>query len=295
MRYFAQIAVSTLCIVLTCQLSLAAETNDTACRPVRDQFYSDRERGWYFKEYCIPKKPEEPKKKVAKEPKHAEKPDRPEINWARIQDPKYLDKLTAEEFRKLFEQAKEEVVYNPSKGKMLAYLKMQDYMREKSLTFSYVWRDVLLENPELDQTVKNPGSNYGAIAKTKIESKEKKALLTEMADTVGLFFFVAGDCPYCHEQTNIVNMLMADYGLTVRTVSQDYCHNVFTNCSVDSGGALFSTFGIKATPTLLAVFKGQDDKPVFQPVATGIVTLDDIVTRLVFYYRYHKTGTYPSS
>lgn len=281
-----------LAIVLTIRMPAgAAEEPDTSCRPVKDQYYSDRERGWYFREHCLPKKSEEPKQKnevSAKSPK-------PKLDWALIQDSKYLDTLDTEQFKKLLDEAKGEAVYRPTKDKLLAYMKMQDYAREKSLVFAYVWRDVLLENPELDQTVKNPGSNYGALAKAGIQLKANRSIVAEMAETVGLFFFVSGDCPYCHKQAPIMNMFVQDYGISVRTISQDYCNQLFSNCTEDVGGTVFNNFNIKSTPTLLAVFKGHDDKPVFQPIATGIITEEDIVNRLIFYYQYHKTGQYPGS
>lgn len=258
---------------------------DNFCKPHKE-FYKDRERGWYYREYCHKTLPIKKKKEGQKERKAEDE----SIDWARIQDTKYLDTLDAERFRKLFDRVKDEVVYNPTKDKLLAYLRMQDYMREKSLKFAYIWRDVLLEHPELDQTVKYPASNYGTQARYSIVAKEQRMLMAEMSETVGLFFFVSAECPYCHEQSKIIDMLMADYGVTVRTISSDYCAEPFKFCTV--APELFETFNVKVTPTLVAVFKDANNKPIFQPIASGIVTLDDIVNRLVFYYKYIKTGEY---
>ena len=57
---------------------------------------------------------------------------------------------------------------------MLVYLKLQDYMKTKSVEFAYIWRDVLLDHPELDSTFKNPTSNYGAMAANSIRNQESR-------------------------------------------------------------------------------------------------------------------------
>ncbi len=248
---------------------------------VKEQYYNDKERGWYFREKCeeIEKKEKEVKKKEEK------------IDWAKVADPAYLDALDAEKFRKLMEKVKDEAVYNPSHEKVLAYMKMQDYMRTKSVKFAYIWRDALLQNPQLDMTVKNPGSVYGAHARAEIMGDEKDKIIKEIKDTVGVYFFVSGECPYCHKQNKIVNMLRDRHKIAVRSVSSDYCDPSFRECSVEP--FMFEQFQIKATPTLVAVLRDAHDRPTFQPIGTGIITLDEVVERLVFYHRYHQTGKHP--
>ena len=250
---------------------------------VKEQYYKDRERGWYFREKCeeLPKKEKDEKKK-----------EEDKIDWAKVGDPKYLDTLDAEKFRKLMERVKEEAVYDPKPDKVHAYMKIQDYARVKSVKFAYVWRDVLLKHPELDMTTKNPGNVYGAQARAEILSDEKTKIMREMKDTVGMFFFVSGECPYCHRQNKIIDKLRNEYGMAVKIISSDYCDNSFKDCSVQPN--MFEHFQVKATPTMISVMRDAQDRPIFQPIGTGIITLDDVVDRLVFYYRYHKTGQHPS-
>lgn len=262
-------------------IASAASANIKSDCKVKEQYYNDKERGWYFREKCeeIEKKEKEVKKKEEK------------IDWAKVADPAYLDSLDAEKFRKLMEKVKDEAVYNPSHEKVLAYMKMQDYMRVKSVKFAYIWRDALLQNPQLDMTTKNPGSIYGSHARAEIMSDEKDKIMKEIKDTVGVYFFVSGECPYCHKQSKIVNMLRDRYKIAVRSVSSDYCDPSFKECSVEP--FMFEQFQIKATPTMVAVLRDAYDRPTFQPIGTGIITLDEVVERLVFYHRYHQTGKHP--
>lgn len=175
---------------------------------------------------------------------------------------------------------------------MLVYLRLQDYMKTKSVEFAYLWRDVLLEHPELDATFKNPASNYGAMAANSIRNQENRESMEMLKEEIGLFFFVSGGCPYCHEEAKVVNLIVADYGMSIRTISSDYCASEFVDCSVNP--VLFEKLNVKGTPTVVAVYRDSNDNPHIQAVATGIVTEDDLVNRLVFYYKYFKMGKYPS-
>lgn len=256
------------------------------CR-INDNYYKDRERGWYYFEHCEPKKPDSPKKETKKEPTKKEK-EKVVIDWKKIGESSYLDTLTAREFKELMEIAREEVVYKPTHDKMLAYIKMQDYMREKAVNFAYVWRDVLLENPSLDYSVKFPTSNYGAQAYAKIDLQRQAKTMKEIKETVGLFFFVSSLCPYCHEQAKLIRLLEKEHDIAVRTISQDRCDAAFSSCVEEP--MMFEVFQVKTTPTLFAVFKDQNNKPKFQPIASGIVTVDEMVNRLVYYYNMFKAG-----
>lgn len=277
MKLFTFLLIAFMSIPL---VSLSEANTRLNCKP-NEQYYKDKERGWYFKEKC-----EEIEKKEDKKVKKEEK-----IDWAKVIDPNYLDSLDAEKFRKLLEKVKDEAVYNPSHEKVLAYMKMQDYMRVKSVKFAYIWRDALLQNPHLDMTVKNPGSNFGSFAKAEVEEERKNKLMAEIKNTVGLFFFISGDCPYCHQQNKIIDILRKKHEVAVRSISNNYCDQDFKDCSVEP--FMFENFQIKATPTLVAVLRDSQDRPIFQPLGTGIITLDEIIERLMFYYNFHKTGKYP--
>ncbi len=290
-------AAAIILTLLLAPMSLLAGTEDDAdtdyedlslCKPISPQFYHDRNRGWFAHEYCEKQKEKHEKRKLQDKPLAKEK----QLDWAKLQDPKYLDTLSSKEFRDLLKRVQEETVYRPDKEKVLAMLRMQDYMKNKSLQFSYFWRDILLDHPELDPTTKNPTSSFASYHYTSILRDENKQLLVQMADDTGLFFFVEGDCPYCHAEAEVINLIRRDYGIAVNTISNDHCnHPKYQTCSVDP--SLFQHFDIKQTPALVAVLKDKDDKPHFQPIAYGLTTMEEIINRLVFYFKYSRTGQYP--
>lgn len=69
-----------------CSLCLGKEQDVTACKPAKQRYYDDRERGWFFKEYCEPLKPEG--KRKPKDHKH-EDSEPPELtDWAKLRIPR---------------------------------------------------------------------------------------------------------------------------------------------------------------------------------------------------------------
>lgn len=295
MRHRAILTVALGFCLLAAPQAFASTADDYSalylCKPVPQQYYRDRERGWYFKEYCEPPSNEDSEDAEPQKSKKSS-PELPPLDWAKMTDDSYLDSLTAKGFRELLDRAKEEVVYNPSREKLYTYLKMQDYMSNKAARFGHVWQDVLLEHPELNPTVKNPTSSFGVQVKAKYEASENKMMVAKIAEDTGIFLFVSGDCPYCHAEADIIARLEKLYGVEVRTISNDHCnYSGFHNCSVRP--ELFDVFTVKVTPTLVAVYRDSGNRPRYQPIATGILTLDEVVSRLIYYYNLHKNGQYP--
>ena len=259
---------------------------DDACVPLKEKFYEDKERGWYFNEYCAPPKK---KKEKTKDLPHTKKSLIGDLQ--KLRDPSFMDTLDVKTFRETFEEMKNETIYHSSKENMITYLAMQDFMKKKALTFSRVWQDVLLEYPEFNNTVKSPASNYGSMVKTFIQIRDNEKQLSDINDEAGIFLMVSGACPYCKYQADVVNDLMVRYGLEIRSFSKDYCIPEFSHCTVSP--AMFDTFNIKATPSIMAVYREEGDKPRFQLISTGLLTQSEIVEKLVYYHKNRQSGMPP--
>jgi len=255
---------------------------DDVCSPTKAKFYDDKERGWYFNEYCQAQREKEQKSTNprAKESLLG--------NLKKLRDPAFLETLDVKTFKETFDQMKEETIHHPTDDNMLTYLTMQDFMKKKSLTFAHVWQDVLLQYPEFNNTVKSPATNYGSMVKTFVQTRDNEKQLQEINQSAGLFLMVSGACPYCKYQADVVKDLMARYGVEVRTFSKDYCISEFGQCTVNPG--MFETFNVKVTPSMIAVYREQNDKPRFQLISTGLMTQNELVEKLVYYHQNKQTG-----
>ena len=264
----------------------AADKPDDLCAPLKDQWYEDKERGWYHYEHC---RKELGRKKEKKE--RAGQRGRRLPDLAKLRSKEFLDGLDAKSFRDLFSELKEQVIYRPDSDTMLTYLVMQDYMQKKAVRFAGVWQDVLLQHPEYNHSVRSPASNYGAMIKTHVTEQNTANVLGELAQNAGLFLFASADCPYCLHQAEILGRFARTHSLAVRTMSKDYCADVFPSCSV--APQAFDLMNVKVTPTVVAVFRDKAGNPKFQVIATGLLTESELAERLVFYHTYFTTGNFP--
>jgi hypothetical protein len=263
----------------------ASDRTDDLCGPQRDRWYEDKARGWYHFEYC--------KKKAARqaEKKDATRTEKRLPDLVTLRDPAFLDALDTRQFKDLFAELKEQVVYRPDRETMLTYLVMQDYMQKKAVRFASVWQDTLLSYPEYNHAVKSPASNYGALIKTHVNEKDTARVLRDLAQHTGLFLFASAECPYCLHQAEILGRFARTHSFATRTMSKDHCADTFPNCA--SAPQAFELLNIKVTPTIVAVFRDTSGTPRFQVIATGLLTESEIAERLVFYHTYFSTGSYP--
>lgn len=282
------------------------------CKPLKDNFLEDRERGWAYGEFCDKKKLtknyEKRKKREEKEKKtdkkKEEKKENPigmtgtggeivafKIDKSRIKDDKYLDQLDSKKFRYLIQELLDEASYNPTPESVENYLYVQDYMARKALKVARVWQQVILSNPKLN--------GYGRFKRSSWEDKvyyqervaDRKKFFEELnkkiGEQVGIYVFVRSGCKYCHIEMGAIHRLMADYGVEVMTVSMDYCPKDFPNCIVRPKA--FERFKISVTPTIVLLV-AENNKPKFQTIAVGLTSEDVLVNRIIYYYKYLKTG-----
>jgi conjugal transfer pilus assembly protein TraF len=262
---------------------LGYPSSEEVCRPTKEKFYDDKERGWYFNEYCQPQQ-----QKAKKPPEPLQGEEKVIGDLKKLRDPSFLDTLDVKTFKATFEQMKDETIYHPTDDNMLTYLTMQDYMKNKALTFSHIWQDVLLQYPEFNHTVKSPATNYGSMVKTFVQSRDNEKQLTQINESAGIFLMVSAECSYCKYQADIVKDLRMKYSIEVRTFSKDYCIPDFSQCTVNPG--MFDTFNIKVTPTIIAIYRERDDKPRFQLISTGLMTQSEIVEKLTYYHNNKQAG-----
>ena len=239
-------------------------------------YYDDAKRGWFWFE--DPKKEEKKKKK----------PEKKLVVNPKVLKPEYLNNLTAEEFRKLYERVKGIAVMNPTEQNIGAVVYLTDFMRQKSLNFAYAYQNYILQHPEYDMN-RVSGTTSWSWRKASLEREERmKRYIKLNADDIGLFFFASAGCPFCEEQSKILKFLSADYGIAVKTVTNNVCVPSYPNCSINP--VMFERFKVETTPTIVLVYRDKNNQPRFAKIASGLVTEERLFKRIYLYLRYFKTG-----
>jgi conjugal transfer pilus assembly protein TraF len=220
-------------------------------------YFSENARGWYWHDEYKEQRAEDNNE----EKKQAES------------DP--VEQLNA--IRDTIERAKAQAVINPTKENVKNYINIQNQLGEHSQQFERTWKEVLLENPELDYSLKHPTNNLAKRVELDQNKEKEEAVIYELAKKSGLFFFYRSSCPYCVHFAPIVKDFAETYGITVIPITTDgVALPEFPNSYPDRGQA--EKFHVTVEPALFAV--NPYTHKAF-PVAYGLTSEADLKKRLL--------------
>lgn len=168
-------------------------------------------------------------------------------------------------------------IIDPTYENIKSYIAYQNKIQSMSAVFADSWKRVLWQNPTLDYSVKHAVNNSAKKEFRKLLAGKKLETLKELHELGwGMFFFYSSTCSFCHKMVPVVNLLN-DNGLEVLPVSIDGKPLLGLNKDyrVDQGQA--KQLGVRVTPSLYLV--NLKENIVF-PIATGVVSYDDILTRI---------------
>ena len=101
---------------------------------------------------------------------------------------------------------------------------MSDFQREqldRASTFSDTWQRALWQTPELDYTLQRPVSSVGKRAWLDNRRADRDAVLANLSQRYGLFYFYAQSCGACDIFSPILRSVADSHHITVMAVSMD--------------------------------------------------------------------------
>lgn len=213
-------------------------------------YFNDHERGWHWYE----PQPTEAEKKEQTDP---------------VQQ---LDTIRA-----TVKRALDNAILYPTKENVKTYMQLQQETVERSDKFRKVWTQVLLDAPELNETLKHPISNLGR----QIESQQKLSAednaMATIAKQSGLFYFYRSTCPYCRAFSPVLKKFAENHGLTVIPITTNGVSlPEFPDSFTDHGQA--ATFEVKVEPALFMV---NPYTKKATPVTYGLVSEEELKERLL--------------
>lgn len=90
------------------------------------------------------------------------------------------------ELKKQAEEFLEEAVWNPTLQNVARYQRIQKHIMDKSERFAHVWAENLLLEPDLDNTIDDPTSYYGALAQKEEEERKNSQTIQKISETCAL-------------------------------------------------------------------------------------------------------------
>lgn len=182
-----------------------------------------------------------------------------------------------EAMQKRLDDLKRVAVMNPTEANLLAYMRYQRMVMNKSEVFAERWQRLVWTVPELDYGITGRPTNSMAIAAFDEQREERQAqAVRALSATHGLLFIFRSDCPYCHRLAPILKRFEQEFGMLVFPVSLDGGGlPEYPNPQLDNGIAA------RLNPSVVpALYLTAPSKREIRPVGFGLMALSDLIERI---------------
>ena len=175
------------------------------------------------------------------------------------------------------EDLKRVAVMNPTNDNLLAYMRYQRWVMNKSARFAERWQRLVWSVPELDYGLTGRPTNAMAINVFDDQHRDKDAdTVRNLAATHGLIFVFRSDCPFCHRFAPILKRFEQEYGMAVLAVSLDGAMlPEYPDARADNGIA--ARLNPSAVPALYLTVPATRQ---IQPVGFGLMSLSELIERI---------------
>lgn len=242
-------------------LSFAWVSAPLAAATLGEPTYLDRSReGWFW--YQNPQT-EEPLAPAAPQPTEgAAPPAMLSTAWLRANLERYRDRA----------------IDDPTPRNIALYLHLQRVALDRAEAFADATQLAVQLDPTLDESSRRPSAGFAAQAGDAARSEATRKVMGGIARRAGIWFFFRSDCPYCHVQAPVLELLERMFGLEVQAISLDgdgLPDGSYPNFRVDRGQA--QQLGVIGTPALFLVRPPNE----LLPISQGALALDQLVERVL--------------
>ncbi|MEK7731433.1 MAG: conjugal transfer protein TraF [Planctomycetota bacterium] len=182
-----------------------------------------------------------------------------------------------EAMQQRLDELKRVAVMNPTDTNLVAYMRYQRFVMNKSELFAERWQRLVWTVPDLDYGLTGRPTNSMAIGAFDEQQQVRQAqVVRSLASTHGLLFIFRSDCPYCHRFAPILKRFEQEFGMTVFPVSLDGRGlPEYPNPQLDNGIATRLNASVVPALYLTAPSKRQ-----IRPVGFGVMALTELLERI---------------
>ena len=202
-------------------------------------------------------------------------PGKPRPHATTPKKPKDLSDFEALQQR--LEDLKRVAVMNPSDANLLAYMRLQRLVMDKSQTFADRWQRLVWSVPDLDYAMTGRPTNAMAINVFDDQQRGRDAQTVRgLAATHGLIFVFRSDCPFCHRFAPILKRFEQEFGMTVLAVSMDGgTLPDYPDARPDNGIA--TRLNARSVP---ALYLTNPSKREIRPIGFGLMSDSELLERI---------------
>lgn len=218
-------------------------------------YWRQHREGWFWYRDPVPTKPRPPSN-AQKKPK---------------------DLTDFEAMQQRLENLKRVAVMNPTDTNLLAYMRFQRTVMDKSQVFADRWQRLVWSAPDLDYGISGRPTNSMAINVFDDQQRDRDAqTVRSLAATHGLIFVFRSDCPFCHRFAPILKRFEQDFGMTVLAISLDGgALPDYPDARPDNGMA--ARLNATAVPALYLTAPARRE---IRPVGFGLMSMSDLLERV---------------
>ena len=144
--------------------------------------------------------------------------------------------------------------------------------------FSDVWQRAIWQDPELDYTLQRPVSTLGKRQWQDSRNAERNAVMAQLSERYGLFYFFAQSCGACEVMSPIVQSVASTWHITVRAISTDGGPSRhFPNYTVETNQRSRMGLEPKVTPAVV-LWDAAKGQPI--PIGYGVMSADELQDRI---------------
>ncbi|MDS0912275.1 type-F conjugative transfer system pilin assembly protein TraF [Escherichia coli] len=211
-------------------------------------------------------------------------PNTPEEEAAPTQAPTLQERLASmspSEQKKVLQQATREAldtaILYPSAENFRRFMTLQNFWTDRATDFTQSSKLARLKYPELDYNVKRSHYNGSVEARLSEEKKVQSAVISQVAQRYGLFFFYRGNNAVDNLMAGVIRAFCEDRGITLMAVSVDgKISDQLPQSRPDSGQA--EQMRVTHFP---ATFLVDPKTRQWQPLAWGFMSHDDLDNQMV--------------
>lgn len=195
--------------------------------------------------------------------------------------PERLTSMTPSDQKKVLQQATREAldtaILYPSAENFHRFMTLQNFWTDRATDFTQTAKLARLKYPELDYNVKRSHYNSTVEARLTEEKKVRSAVISQVAQRYGLFFFYRGNNAVDNLMAGVIRAFCEDRGISLMAVSVDgKISDQLPRSRPDSGQA--EQMRVMHFP---ATFLVDPKTHQWQPLAWGFMSHDDLDRQMV--------------
>ncbi|MGI2205241.1 conjugal transfer protein TraF [Shewanella oncorhynchi] len=260
--------------VICAALALPVSAEEPASSSAKENFYKQREKGWYWHEFIPEPEPEVEEEKEP--PAQFSEPTDTE------QSKNSVEAMSVKWFQENLPKAKELALNTGKPEDVKRYLYIQRAAIDRANQFAATYISEQMFDPYLDEGLRRPENDVSLQTFKGAQSENQWKLIETIGKKATLIYFYGSQCPYCAKQTPYLIRLAKEYGWSVMPISLDGGKVPNDDFFVlgdyrVATSEMAQRFDVLATPTLYLTNNTGD----YFLLSSGLIGMDSLSERII--------------